>query len=150
MSNETPNNPEARFSARALTVLVAEKHPIARAALTALLRQDGYQVYQAENLRTAIAALNQIERLAVLLTDLEMPGWRSIVAHAVKPTNALVIGMEGNHPISDMYDLATRGIRYCFQKPFEYSQIRSAIQTQSDGLTLCFKTTANIIKANTD
>jgi DNA-binding NtrC family response regulator len=126
MSTETENNSETTFGRG--KVLIAEKHPMARAALAALLRQDGYEVYQAENLRTATSAINQIDRLAVLLVDLEMPEWRSIVRHAVKTADVLVIGMEGNHPISKMYDLGARGIRYCFQKPIEYSQLRNAVK----------------------
>lgn len=80
MSTETENNSETTFG-RA-KVLIAEKHPMARAALAVLLTQDGYEVYQAENLRTATSAINQIDRLAVLLVDLEMPEWRSIIRHA--------------------------------------------------------------------
>ncbi len=128
MSNDTQNDTEARFSAPALTVLVAEKHPIARAAIAALLRQAGYEAYQAENLQTAISYMSQIERLAVLLVDLEMPGWRSIVRHAMKTTGVLVLGMEGNHPIAEMYDLAQRGIRLCLQKPIEFDELRDAIK----------------------
>jgi hypothetical protein len=51
----------------------------------------------------------------------------SIVRHAVKTTQALVIGMEGYHPISKMYDLRERGIRLCLQKPINYNDVRKAI-----------------------
>lgn len=41
MSDEAQNDTEARFSApMAFTVLVAEKHPIARAALAALIDEQ--------------------------------------------------------------------------------------------------------------
>ncbi len=75
-----------------------------------------------------ISYINQLENLAVLLADLEMPGWRSIVRHATRTTGALVIGMEGNQPISEMYNLTQRGIRLCVQKPIDYAAILAAIR----------------------
>jgi DNA-binding NtrC family response regulator len=111
-----------------VTVIVADKHPIARAALASLLTYDGYRVFQADSLRTAISYINYNKDLSVLIADLEMPDWRSIVRHAVKTTDALVIGMEGNHPISEMYDLRERGIRLCLQKPINYSDVRRATE----------------------
>jgi DNA-binding NtrC family response regulator len=91
------------------------------------LTQDGYRAFQAQNLQSAIFYINQLEDLAVLLVDLEMPGWRSIVRHAATTTSALVIGMEGNQPISEMYNLTQRGIRLCFQKPIDYATVLAAI-----------------------
>ena len=111
-----------------LTVIIADKHPIARAALASLLTYDGYRVFQADSLKAAVSHINyNEENLAVLIADLEMPEWRSIVRHAVKTTCALVIGMEGNHPISEMYNLHERGIRLCLQKPINYNDVRTAI-----------------------
>ena len=111
-----------------LTVIIADKHAIARAALASLLTYDGCRVFQADSLKAAVSHINyNEENLAVLIADLEMPEWRSIVRHAVKTTCALVIGMEGNHPISEMYDLHERGIRLCLQKPINYNDVRTAI-----------------------
>ena len=111
-----------------LTVIVAEKHPIARAALAALLSYDGYRVFQAESLNAAIANIDTVYDVAVLLVDLDMPGWRTIVRHVLRASDALVIGMEGNHPISEMYDLNERGIRLCLKKPILYDKLRAAIE----------------------
>jgi DNA-binding NtrC family response regulator len=86
-------------------------------------------VFQADSLKAAVSYINyNEENLGVLIADLEMPEWRSIVRHAVKTTDALVIGMEGNHPISEMYDLHERGIRLCLQKPINYNEVRTAIE----------------------
>jgi DNA-binding NtrC family response regulator len=111
-----------------LTVIVAEKYPIARAALAALLSYDGYRVFQAENLNAAISRINAVQDVAVLLADLDMPGWRTIVRHALRTRDAVVIGMEGSHPISEMYDLSERGICLCLQKPIIYKNLRTTIE----------------------
>jgi DNA-binding NtrC family response regulator len=128
MFDEINSDSKTSLATHPLNVIVAEKYPLARAALAALLTQDGYQAFQAENSKTAISYINQLENLAVLLADLEMPGWRSIVRHATRTTGALVIGMEGNQPISEMYNLAQRGIRLCVQKPIDYAAILAAIR----------------------
>ena len=119
---------EAEIKRSSRTVIIADKHPIARAALALLLTYDGYRVFQADSFKAAVSHINYNEDLAVLITDLEMPEWRSIVRHAVKTTHALVIAMEGNHPVSKMYDLNQRGIRLCLQKPINYNDVRRAIR----------------------
>src|ERR687892_2913479 len=79
-----------------LAVIVAEKHPIVRAALATFLSYDGYRVFQAENLNATISRINNITDLAVLLIDLDMPGWKSILQHALNSVpDAFVIAMAG-------------------------------------------------------
>jgi DNA-binding NtrC family response regulator len=109
-------------------VIVADKHPIARAALASLLTYDGYRVFQADSLDAAVSCIDYNENLSVLIADLEMPEWRSIVRYAVRTTHALVMGMEGNHPISEMYDLHEHGLWLCLQKPINYNDVRGAIE----------------------
>ena len=111
-----------------LTIIVADRHPFARAALAALLSYDGYRVFQAPSFRTTVSYLDQIPNVAVLIADLDTPEWRSIVRHAVKMTNALVIAMEGNHPYSEMYDLKERGIQICLKKPITYRDVQRVIR----------------------
>ena len=116
---------EIKVSSR--TVIIADQHHIARATLACLLTYDGYRVFQADSFKAAVSHINYNEDLAVLIADLEMPEWRSIVRHVVKTTQAFVIGMEGNHPVSKMYDLRERGVRLCLQKPISYKDVRKAI-----------------------
>ena len=110
------------------TIIVAERYQSARASLADLLSYDGYRVFQAANVKAALSCIDSVENLSVLLVDLDMNGWRSIVRHAVRRTDALVIAMEGNHPVSAMYDLKERGIRWCFPKPIVYSDLQAAIR----------------------
>ena len=118
---------EAKIKRSAPTVIIADQHHVAGAVLAYLLTDDGYRVFQADNFKAAVSHINYNEDLALLIADLEMPEWRSIVRHAVKTTQALVIGMEGYHPISKMYDLREHGIRLCLQKPIHYRDVRKAI-----------------------
>ncbi|GEM_PF-2344049 len=112
----------------ASTVIVAEKYPLARATLAALLSQDGYRVFQAESSRSALSLIEALPDLAVLLADLDMMGWRSMLSRTAARTGATIIAMEGAHPYSQIYDLRARGIAGCVQKPIVYAELRSLIK----------------------
>jgi DNA-binding NtrC family response regulator len=127
MDDKMTNGIETEVKRSPLTVIVAERYPIARAALAALLSYDGYRVFQADSAKAALSHITSVDNLAVLLADLDMPGWRSIVRYAAQTTDALVIGTEGNHPFSEMYDLKEHGIRLCLKKPLIYDDVRTAI-----------------------
>src|ERR1700752_3339413 len=118
---------EAKIKRSAPTVILADQHHVGRAALAYLLTYDGYRVFQADSFKSAVSHINYNEDLALLIADLEMPQWRSIVQHTVETTQALVLGLEGYNPNSKMYDLRERGIRLCLQKPIHYCDVRNAI-----------------------
>jgi DNA-binding NtrC family response regulator len=116
-----------------LTVIVAEKSPIARASLAALLIYDGYQVFQADRLDTALSHINNTHGSLVLLADVDMPGWKTIVQRTVKRTNALVIAMVGGgQPFSKICELKDRDIKVCLLKPIIYKDVRTAITGTMD------------------
>jgi DNA-binding NtrC family response regulator len=111
-----------------IVVIVAEQHPILRASLAALLSHDGYRVFQAENLSATLSCINRITDLAVLLADLDMPGWNSIVQHALnKAPDAFVVAMTGVERIPEISDLSQRGVQVCLQKPLIYKDVCQAI-----------------------
>ena len=111
-----------------LSVIVAEKYPLARATLAALLSHDGYRIFQAENAKSAVALVEAHPDLGVLLADLDMMGWRSVVSQTVMRTGATIIAMEGVHPYSKLYDLRERGVSACVQKPILYSELLDLIR----------------------
>lgn len=113
-----------------LSAIVAEKYPLARATLAALLSHDGYRVFQAADAKSALALVEELPDLAVFLADLDMMGWRSVVSRTVKRTGVRIIAMEGAHPYSQIYDLRERGISGCVQKPIVYSELLDLIQEQ--------------------
>jgi DNA-binding NtrC family response regulator len=111
-----------------IVVIVAEKHPILRASLAALLSHDGYRVFQAENFNATIDCINRISDLAILLADLDMPGWQSILQHALNTApDAFVIAMAGVKRIPESSALNQNGVQVCLQKPLIYNDVRQTI-----------------------
>jgi DNA-binding NtrC family response regulator len=111
-----------------LVVIVAEKHPILSASLAALLSHDGYRVFQAENLNATISCINRVPDLDVLLADLDMPGWKSILRHALNTApSAFVVAMAGVERIPEISALNQHGVHVCLQKPLIYKDVRQAI-----------------------
>ena len=112
-------------------VIVAEKYPLSRAALADLLTCDGYRVFQTDNANSAMLLIQRYGNPATLLTDLEMPGWKSLVRHTRRTApNALIIAMLESHSTPDFSDLRQRGIGLWFVKPLEYEDIHRAIRSR--------------------
>jgi DNA-binding NtrC family response regulator len=109
-------------------VLVAEKYPLARVSLAELLQYDGYRVFQAADRDAAISCIDENLDLAVLLTDLDMPRWKSLVRHAqtIVP-KALVLGMAQFHLVPEPPELQRRGIHACLAKPLMFEEVRQSI-----------------------
>jgi DNA-binding NtrC family response regulator len=111
-----------------LVVIVAEQHPILRASLAALLSHDGYRVFQAEDLNATFSCINRIRDLTLLLVDLAMPGWKSIVQHALDTApDAFVVAMAEVESIPEISDLNQHGVQMCLQKPLIYKDVCRAI-----------------------
>jgi DNA-binding NtrC family response regulator len=122
------NDTEPDIIGLPLVVIVAEKHPLLRASLAALLSHDGYRVFQAENLNATISCIDRVPDLDVLLADLDMPGWKSILQHALNTVpDAFVIAMARVEPIPELSDLQQSGVHVCLQKPLVYRDVRRAI-----------------------
>ncbi|MGH7783498.1 MAG: response regulator [Candidatus Binatia bacterium] len=127
MSRMVATDTEACVKPAPLTVIIAEKHPLARAAFATLLSYDGCRVFQADSPKAAISLIDSVGSVAVLLADLDMPEWSLIVQHAVQNTDALIIAMEEHQAISKLHDLKACGIRLCLQKPINYGDLQTAI-----------------------
>jgi CheY-like chemotaxis protein len=108
------------------TIIIAEQYPLARAALADLFTSDGWRALEAHNFGQAISYIDNTENLAVVLVDLDMPGWRSLIRHTIKASNSLLIGMEGIHSI-EKADLRRCGLHQRFKKPIVYGDLWKAI-----------------------
>jgi DNA-binding NtrC family response regulator len=109
-------------------VLVAEKHLLARVSLAELLQYDGYRVFQAADRDAAISCIDENLDLAVLLTDLDMPRWKSLVRHAQTTVpKALVLGMARYQLVPEPSELQRRGIHICLEKPLMFEDVRQSI-----------------------
>jgi DNA-binding NtrC family response regulator len=111
-----------------IVVIVAERLPLLRTSLAALLSHDGYRVFQAENVNATISCINRITDLDVLLADLDMPGWKSILRYALNAApDAFVVAMAGVERITETSALNQHGVQVCLQKPLIYKDVRQAI-----------------------
>ena len=59
---------EAKIKRSAPTVILADQHHVARAALAYLLTYDGYRVFQADSFKAAVSHINCNEDLALALS----------------------------------------------------------------------------------
>ena len=109
-------------------VLVVEAYPLARVSLAELLQYDGYRVFQAGDRGAAISCVNENLDLAALLSDLDMPHWKSFLRHArtVVP-KALVLGMARSNSVPEPAELRRRGIHVCLEKPLVFDDVRQLI-----------------------
>lgn len=110
------------------TVIIAEKEPIARATLAALLSCDGYRVFQAENLETAISCVDRLDDFQVFIADLAMAGWESLVQRVLSKTpDVFVIAMAANDSTHNTSDLEQYGIEAMLQKPISYNSVEQLL-----------------------
>jgi CheY-like chemotaxis protein len=121
--------PSKRLHITETSILVAEREPVARASLSDLLRFEGYHVLEAPDSNAAIDYINKNERLKVILTDLDMPSWHSIIQHArlVVP-DAFVLCMVARVSTYDLRESQRLGAHGHFLKPLEFMELHRSIQ----------------------
>lgn len=93
-----------------INVLVVEDEPLLRFALASELNSAGFQVFEAANSDEADAVLATQAPLDVLITDIQMPGFRNGIALAetvreTRPEIKIIIA-SGRIPSSEVGDLA--------------------------------------------
>jgi DNA-binding NtrC family response regulator len=110
------------------TVLVAEKEPIARLSLSALLREEGYRVLEAGDHESAIDHMDNNPRLAVIVSDLDMARWTLIVNHArVTLPTAIVLTIAGYNSMASVAEAQELGARGYFMKPLVFANLSQTI-----------------------
>jgi CheY-like chemotaxis protein len=116
-----------------VSMLVAESLDSARSSLADLLRYEGYRVFEAGNHRSAVTSIEENPDLRVLLVDLYLPEFPSIIQHAqLKLSQPFVIGM-GNDDFTPLpWIPATPYLRLL--KPLEFNDVRTAIRNHVVGI----------------
>jgi CheY-like chemotaxis protein len=111
------------------SILVAERGPAARESLSELFRDEGYRVLEAPDSASAINHMNNNDGLHVILTDLDMPAWHSIIRHAraVAPS-AFILCMVGCASNCDVTEAQRLGAHSHFLKPLEFVDLHQSIQ----------------------
>ncbi len=110
-------------------ILVAEREPISRTSLSDLLREEGYQVVEAADSGTALSQLNRDPSIKVILSDLEMPSWATIVKQARSQLpNSLILGMVRYGALANGREAQRLGAQAYLVKPLEFADVNQWIQ----------------------
>ena len=127
----TENDFTVQKDSRDTAVLVLEASSTARESLSELFREQGYDVQEASNSIDANRYLLDGDRkLHVILIDLDMPGWESIIKHGREnPGSPLIFCMMGFRSTSnDLQQAKTIGAHGHFVKPLNFVNLHRSIQ----------------------
>jgi DNA-binding NtrC family response regulator len=118
-------------------VLVAESEPISRTSLSDLLREEGYQVVEAADSGTALIQLNRDPSIEVILSDLEMPSWATIVKHArSQMPETFILGMVRYGALANAVEAQRLGAHNYLVKPLTFAEVNKWIQRFLTGQSL--------------
>jgi CheY-like chemotaxis protein len=107
-----------------LSILVGERNPIARTSLSDLFHDDGHRVLEAADSNTAILHIRNNGAIKVIMLDVEIPSWQSVVAYAKdKLSDHIVLGMG----ILDLRDAQQFGLHEYLLKPLAFDDVRETI-----------------------
>ena len=123
------NDGRSRIHTVTPSVLVAEKEPTSRSSLSELLREEGYQVVEAADSGTALIQLNRDPSIKVILSDLEMPSWTTIVKQArSRLPDSLILGMVRYGAFANGLEAQRLGAQAYLVKPLEFADVKQWIQ----------------------
>jgi len=123
------NDGRSRIQTVAPSVLVAEREPTSRSSLSDLLREEGYQVVEAADSGTALIQLNRDPSIKIILSDLEMPSWATIVKQArSRLPEPLILGMVRYGALANGLEAQRLGAQAYLVKPLEFADVNQWIQ----------------------
>ncbi len=112
------------------TVLVAEDQESARTSLCELLREEGYQVYEAADGPSAIKSISELD-LDLVLSDLKLPGEDGLAVlkqvREISP-QTLVILMTAYASVDTAVESMRLGAQDYFIKPLIFEEVRRKIR----------------------
>jgi DNA-binding NtrC family response regulator len=116
------------------SILVAETDNTARASLSELLREEGYVVVEAADSGTAIAQVRRNLDLNIILADLEMPAWTTVVRHARNQApKSFILGMLRYGALPNALEAQRLGAHGYFVKPLVFSEVNEQIRRYLTG-----------------
>ena len=113
-----------------LAVLVVEDEPFLRLDAVDMVEEAGFRAYEAANAREAIAQLEAHPEIAILFTDIDMPGPMDglHLAHYVHDRwpRVRIVVTSGHHMLRSR-DLPDEGC--FFAKPYPHAQVALTFQS---------------------
>jgi CheY-like chemotaxis protein len=127
-------NGQTRIPNIAPSILVAELEPISRMSLSELLRDEGYRVVEAADSGAAVSQISREQDIKVILADLEMPSWISIIKSArVNLPESLILGMVRYGALSNALEAQKLGAHAYLIKPLSFNEVNQWIQRYLTG-----------------
>jgi len=115
-------------------ILVAEREPTARSSLSELLREEGYRVVEAADSGTAVGQLSSVPSIRIILTDLEMPSWASIVKLARSQIpESFILGMLRYGALANALEAQRLGAQGYLLKPLDFAEVNQSIKRYLSG-----------------
>ena len=124
----------AIIPAPAPSILVAELEPISRLSLSELLREEGYRVFEAADSGAAVDQLSRKQDIKIILADLEMPSWSSIIKHArVHLPESFILGMVRYGALANALEAQQLGAHAHLIKPLSFNEVNQWIKRYLTG-----------------
>jgi DNA-binding NtrC family response regulator len=113
------------------TILVVEDRPNTLKVLSAILEDEGYQVFKAANGRQALEIYNANEALQVVLSDLKMPGMDGVALfremQAVRRPPPFII-MTAYGTVTSAVQALKEGVTNYLIKPLDYEELAIVLE----------------------
>ena len=110
-------------------VLVAERDLTSRSSLSELLREEGYRVVEAADSRAAVDQLRSDPSIKIILTDLEMPSWTTIIQLVRSQVpESFVLGMLRYGALANAVEAQRLGVQAYLLKPLDFAEVNQWIQ----------------------
>ena len=98
-------------------------------SLSELLRDEGYRVVEAADSAFAVNQLSREQNIKVILADLEMPSWTSIIKHArVNLPESFILGMVRYGALPNAHEAERLGAHAYLIKPLSFNEVNQWIQ----------------------
>lgn len=98
-------------------------------SLSELLRDEGYRVVEAADSGAAVNQLSKERDIKIILADLEMPSWTSIIKHArVNLPESFILGMVRYGALSNALQAQQLGAHAHLIKPLSFDEVNQWIQ----------------------
>jgi DNA-binding NtrC family response regulator len=98
-------------------------------SLSELLRDEGYRVVEADDSNLALKQLSQEPQIKVILTDLEMPSWTTIIKHArANLPESFILGMVRYGALPNAHEAQRLGAHSYLIKPLSFNEVNEQIQ----------------------
>jgi len=116
------------------SILVVERESVARTSLSELFREEGYHVHEAPDSNSAIGQINNDPAVKVIMLDVEMPSWRSVVTHArdILPA-AVILGMSAQDSTRIALEAQRLGVHEYLLKPLVFDKVCETIVRVIEG-----------------